>query len=61
MIIFFAAGNFGETADPMTCTEEGTIKNVVSVGASESTLGSTDIRYIAYFSSHGPTYDGRLV
>jgi hypothetical protein len=32
----------------------------VSVGASETTYGSTNIDYVAYFSSKGPTYDGRI-
>ena len=61
-VIFFAAGNFGETADPMTCSMEATGKNVVAVGASESESpgDSTNKGNVAYFSSHGPTYDGRI-
>ncbi len=36
------------------------MKNTVSVGASETTYQSTDIGYVAYYSSIGPTYDGRI-
>lgn len=36
-------------------------KNVICVGASESTKGSTNIGYVAYFSSQGPAYDQRFV
>lgn len=60
MIVFFAAGNNKESAPTMTLTQQATIKNVVTVGASENTYQSESIDYIAYFSSNGPTYDGRL-
>ena len=42
----------------MTLSQHATIKNVVTVGAGEASADSAD--YIAYFSSNGPTYDGRI-
>ncbi len=59
MIIFYSAGNYGGNGD-YTCTMESTAKNVVVVGASESTLDSDNIANVAYYSSKGPSYDGRI-
>jgi hypothetical protein len=39
---------------------EGTSKNVITVGSSETTLGSTNIDNVAFYSSKGPTYDNRI-
>jgi hypothetical protein len=38
---------------------EASAKSVVAVGASETTLGSTSITNVGWFSSQGPTYDNR--
>ncbi|MFL6214495.1 MAG: S8 family serine peptidase [Blastocatellia bacterium] len=69
MLIVFAAGNSGGTS---RVDSPGTAKNVISVGASESTrLGGKDgcgvadddsgnAMNIAFFSSGGPSYDGRI-
>lgn len=58
-VILFAAGNSG-MAGYNTISMEAAAKNVVAVGSSESTLDSKDINYVAYYSSKGPTYDGRI-
>ena len=58
IVIFFAAGNSKENSIDMTLTQQATIKNAISVGATDST--SSDIGNLAYFSSNGPTYDGRI-
>lgn len=58
-IIFFAAGNFGENGN-YSISREGSIKNAVSVGAAETTLYTKNIDYIAFYSSQGPAYDGRI-
>jgi len=58
-IIFFAAGNSGRNGD-RTIAREASIKNVISVGAGETTYHSASIDYIAPFSSRGPAYDGRI-
>lgn len=42
-----------------TMTSQASAKNVIAVGASESTYNSKSAEYVAYFSSQGPTYDGR--
>eukprot|EP00981_Chlorochromonas_danica_P002933 scaffold600_cov193-Ochromonas_danica.AAC.9 len=55
--IFYASGNIGKVS---SITRESAGKNVVSVGSSETTLGSSNIAYIAFYSSRGPTYDNRL-
>lgn len=57
--IFFAAGNGGSGGNG-TVTAEASSKNVIAVGASETTLDSESIENIAWFSSQGPTYDGRI-
>ena len=73
-LVVFAAGNCGDTStDDLTdnCTvlddEEGTVlspaqgKNVVAVGASESAgVSGKDPDTVSYFSSKGPTIDGRI-
>lgn len=38
---------------------EGTTKNSLSVGSSETTYGGPNITYVAFYSSKGPTYDNR--
>ena len=60
MSIFFAAGNFGGGAvHASTLTMQASSKNVISVGSGETTFYSDDIGNVAYYSSEGPTYDGR--
>ncbi len=63
MTILFAAGNSGPTGG--TIGSPASAKNAITVGASENdrpTKGSTSDNpdEIAYFSSRGPTQDGRL-
>lgn len=53
MTIFFSAGNSGSAAN--TVGSPGTAKNVVTVGA----LGSANSTSVAFYSSRGPTDDGR--
>eukprot|EP00752_Nemacystus_decipiens_P002900 g2698.t1 len=73
-LVVFAAGNCGDTTtDDLTdnCTilddDEGTVlspaqgKNVVAVGASESAgVSGKDPDTVSFFSSKGPTIDGRI-
>lgn len=71
MIFAFAAGNAGLDGS-MTISSPATAKNVISVGAGESSdsgaidgsldgpQDADDIRDAAVFSSRGPTIDGRL-
>merc|ERR1712232_676305 len=61
---FVAAGNSGSNNALGTVGAPATAKNIVSVGASESDGrdlygGSKGLNYLAYFSSRGPTSDGR--
>ena len=63
MLIVFAAGNNGSAIN--TVSSPGTAKNSLTVGASENlrvSKGSVadNIDDIAYFSSRGPTDDGRI-
>ena len=58
-LILFAAGNGGSDGRS-SISAESSLKNVVGVGSSESTLDSTSIDYVAYYSSQGPTYDNRF-
>jgi|Transcript_14518 serine protease AprX len=59
--IFFAAGNAGNNGDgSKTVTIESCSKNVIAVGSSQTTLGSQDIGYVAFYSSKGPAYDQRI-
>ncbi|QXE85498.1 S8 family serine peptidase [Geomonas nitrogeniifigens] len=53
-LAFFANGNSGDAAG--TVGTPATAKNVVSVGASENGLNAENL---AWFSSNGPTTDGR--
>jgi hypothetical protein len=39
---------------------ESSGKNVISVGSSETTLGSQNINWLAWYSSRGPVYDQRF-
>ncbi|AFV23192.1 KP-43 peptidase [Methanolobus psychrophilus R15] len=64
MLILFAAGNSGAYGSG-TINAPGTAKNALTVGASENYRPSLDIsadniNEIAYFSSLGPTADGRI-
>lgn len=64
MLIIFAAGNTGQSGSG-TINAPGTAKNVLTVGASENyrpdlSIHSNNINEIAYFSSLGPTADGRI-
>ena len=59
-LILFAAGNFG-TSGYGSVQAPGIAKNIVSVGATNTGHGnysSPDL--VAYFSSIGPTFDGRI-
>lgn len=71
----FAAGNCGDTSvegdlidkcDGLDDAEGSVLspaqaKNVVAVGATESgSLNSKDVDTVSYFSSKGPTVDGRI-
>ncbi|CAM9425618.1 unnamed protein product [Ectocarpus fasciculatus] len=74
MLVVFAAGNCGDTTtDDLidNCSvlddDEGTVlspaqgKNVVAVGSSESGgVTGKDMGIVSYFSSKGPTIDGRI-
>lgn len=65
LLVVLAAGNYGSATTTQTVISPTTAKNVVSVGATDgegrgltsSSLGSD---YLAYFSSRGPTTDGRI-
>lgn len=74
-LLIFAAGNDGDETGRSSCTmsSPAIAKNVLAVGA--TTSGSsrismtgalypdsdyTDINTVAYFSSYGPTEDGRI-
>jgi hypothetical protein len=60
-VIFFAAGNYGYTSDhARTLTRQCAAKNVIAVGSGESTLFSDSPDNIAYYSSEGPAFDGRI-
>lgn len=54
-IVLFSAGNDGPGSG--TITAPATAKNIVSVGATRNYAQQENL---AYFSSQGPTYDGRL-
>ncbi|MBN1356977.1 S8 family serine peptidase [bacterium] len=53
--IVYAAGNDGSSSD--TIRAPGTAKNCITVGATEH--GTANLENNMYFSSHGPTNDGR--
>lgn len=59
-VVLFAAGNNGGIDDPNeSCSAEANGKNIIAVGSSETTLDSSNITYVAFYSSKGPAYDGR--
>jgi hypothetical protein len=58
-MILFAAGNDGSSG-PGSLTVQSNGKNNLAIGSSESSLGSPNISYIAFYSSQGPTFDNRL-
>ena len=63
MTILFAAGNDGQNEGGdgyQTCGMEAQAKNVVTVGAGETTLDGADINNVAFYSSKGPAADGRI-
>ncbi len=57
--ILFAAGNFGSSG-ASTISTDSSGKNVIAVGSSETTLGSQNINWLAWYSSRGPVYDQRF-
>ncbi|WP_158599212.1 S8 family serine peptidase [Methanohalophilus sp. RSK] len=64
MLILFAAGNDGENGN-YTIGSPATAKNILAIGATENLRpekgpGGDDPDEIAYFSSRGPTADGRI-
>lgn len=59
MTILFAAGNFGGDG-PNSVSLEAQSKNVVSVGSSQTLLDSNNVKYVAFYSSQGPSFDGRI-
>jgi len=63
-LIIFAAGNSGQNGDYSVVTPS-TAKNCLTVGASYNMMETAfklenNLNYVAYFSSSGPTADGRL-
>lgn len=64
MTIVFAAGNDGDVFGDNSVSSPGTAKNVITVGAVETDRGydnvSNNASEIAWFSSLGPTDDGRI-
>ena len=54
-VVVYSAGNMGQEGQ-YSLTREATIKNAISVGAADSTA----VQKVAFFSSQGPTYDGRI-
>lgn len=60
MTVFFAAGNYGgDGANSVSL--EAQAKNVIAVGSSQTTYSSNNIDYISFFSSKGPSFDGRYI
>ena len=57
-LIVFSAGNSG--SDVNTVGSPGTAKNVLTSGASENAHSGYNQENVAYFSSNGPTDDGRI-
>lgn len=55
--LLFSAGNVGKVS---SVTREASAKNTIAIGSSETTLGSSNISYVAFYSSRGPTYDNRI-
>eukprot|EP00592_Proboscia_alata_P010323 CAMPEP_0194355264 /NCGR_PEP_ID=MMETSP0174-20130528/3203_1 /TAXON_ID=216777 /ORGANISM="Proboscia alata, Strain PI-D3" /LENGTH=886 /DNA_ID=CAMNT_0039124481 /DNA_START=63 /DNA_END=2723 /DNA_ORIENTATION=- len=63
-LIVVSAGNSGAGQKPTSIHTPASAKNVISVGATQSsgkdvTRGMKGEDYVAWFSSHGPTADGR--
>ncbi len=58
IVVFTAAGNSGGSGFS-TCTIESQLKNIISVGSTESTLDSSNLNYVSWFSSRGPSFDDR--
>jgi serine protease AprX len=63
-LVVFAAGNSGQAGEYSVVTPS-TAKSCLTVGASYNVMQSSfgmdyNINYVAYFSSIGPTADGRL-
>lgn len=56
-LIIFSAGNDGSNG-AQTITMDASSKNVIALGSSESSGGN--MSYIAWYSSQGPAYDGRI-
>jgi hypothetical protein len=57
--VFFAAGNSGSSGAG-SVTVQSQAKNVISVGSSQSSFNSANIKYVSWFSSIGPSFDGRI-
>ena len=55
MVVVFAAGNSGHLGR-RSLTREATTKNAITVGAASS----NSLEKVAFFSSVGPCYDGRI-
>lgn len=60
-LVLFAAGNDGD-GGPGTIGSPATSKNCLSIGASEVQHEdwTNDTNWVSYFSSMGPTFDGRI-
>ena len=58
MLVLFAASNDGSEYGDASIGAPGNAKNVLTVGSAESTTLPTTT--VSYFSSRGPTSDGRL-
>lgn len=57
-LILFSAGNGGYSKP--TVMSPSTAKNLISVGATENAHTGYNPDNVAYFSSHGPSMDGRI-
>ncbi|EKD28696.1 MAG: hypothetical protein ACD_79C00243G0002, partial [uncultured bacterium] len=57
-LICFSAGNSGDATN--TVGSPGTAKNIICSGASENAQTGYNQEDVAYFSSNGPTDDGRM-
>eukprot|EP01062_Namystynia_karyoxenos_P020545 TRINITY_DN17774_c0_g1_i2.p1 TRINITY_DN17774_c0_g1~~TRINITY_DN17774_c0_g1_i2.p1 ORF type:complete len:1815 (+),score=527.78 TRINITY_DN17774_c0_g1_i2:108-5552(+) len=59
MLLVFGAGNEGRRG-ARTIATPGNAKNVLTVGSLEVTAGGAQRQNVAYYSSTGPTFDGRV-
>jgi hypothetical protein len=59
MLQIFSAGNQGSSI-PGTLSSPATAKNTLSVGATRSPREGSSVENLAYYSSIGPTDDGRI-